>query len=156
VLHAAHGVVDPAALFDSRLGMHAFVHATVASPTLGTPLHTAPGFDAMETIALVREQPLHAATLSLFLSALGEHCGSDLLRMKGIVAVAERPDQPAVLHGVQHVYHAPSWLPAWPSSDRRTRMVFIGRGLSAPWIEGLLELLEEEVHDAMQARGRPA
>jgi G3E family GTPase len=156
MLRAAHGVVDPEALFDCGLGMRAFVQAAAEAPAFRVPLHAVAGPAAIETVGLLRERPLHAATLSLFLSALGENCGPDLLRMKGIVAVAEQPDRPAVVHGVQHVYHAPSWLPAWPSADRRTRMVFIGRGLSANWIERLLELLDEEVHDAMRARGRPA
>jgi G3E family GTPase len=157
VLRAAHGVVDPAALFDCGLGMRAFVRDTLQAPTFRTRLHgPEEGSSPMETITLVREQPIHAATLSLFLSALGENCGRNLLRMKGIVALAERPERPAVVHGVQHVYHAPSWLPAWPSADRRTRMVFIGRGLSSAWIHGLLDLLDEEVQDATHARVQPA
>ena len=53
---------------------------------------------------------MRAVTLALFLSALAENCGADLLRMKGIVRVAEQPDSPAVIHGVQHVYPAPAWL----------------------------------------------
>jgi G3E family GTPase len=157
VLRAAHGVVDPAAFFACGLGMRAFVRDTLQAPTFRTRLHgPEEGSRPMETVTLVREQPLHAATLSLFLSVLGENCGRDLLRMKGIVALAERPERPAVVHGVQHVYHAPSWLPAWPSADRRTRMVFIGRGLSAAWIHGLLDLLDEEVQDAIRARVQPA
>ena len=65
--------------------------------------------------------------------------------MKGIVQVVEQPDRPAVIHGVQHVYHAPAWLERWPSHDRRTRMVFIGRGIRESWVRNLLELLDEEV-----------
>jgi G3E family GTPase len=30
-----------------------------------------------------------------------------------------------VAHAVQHVVHPPVMLKAWPSDDRRTRMVFI-------------------------------
>ena len=79
------------------------------------------------------------------LSALAENCGADLLRMKGIVNVLENPSRPAVIHGVQHVYHAPVWLPRWPSAERRTRMVFIGRTIRESWVRGLIELLDEEV-----------
>jgi len=68
-----------------------------------------------------------------------------LLRMKGIVNVREDPQRPAVIHGVQHVYHAPMWLPRWPSADRRTRMVFIGRNLSETWVRALIDLLDAEV-----------
>lgn len=106
-------------------------------------LHT-PGIGSF---CLVRERPLHAAALALFLSALADNYGEDLLRLKGIVNVAETPGEPAVIHGVQHVYHAPQWLERWPSADTRTRMVFIGRHLRVPWASELLELLEAEVAD---------
>jgi len=61
--------------------------------------------------------------------------GDDLLRLKAIVAIADRPDQPVVLHGVQHLFHPPVLLPRWPSEDRRTRMVFITRNLPQATIE---------------------
>ena len=93
----------------------------------------------------MREVPLHAVTLTLLLSALAENCGSDLLRMKGIVNVRENPQRPAVIHGVQHLYHAPVWLPRWPSADRRTRLVFIGRNVRESWVRTLIDLLDAEV-----------
>jgi G3E family GTPase len=108
------------------------------------------------TYCLVRDQPVHAATLALFVSALAENCGEDLLRTKGLVSVAESPGKPAVIHGVQHVYHAPEWLRRWPSADERTRMVFIGRRLRPAWLEALLDLLEAEVAAATAARGSAA
>jgi G3E family GTPase len=104
------------------------------------------------TFCIVRDEPVRAVTLALFLSALAENCGPDLLRMKGIVRVAEEPDRPAVIHGVQHVYHAPVWLDHWPSDDRRTRMVFIGRRIPEAWVRGLLDLLDEEVADEIARR----
>jgi G3E family GTPase len=57
-----------------------------------------------------------------------------------------------VIHGVQHVYHAPVWLERWPSDDRRTRMVFIGRRISEGWVRGLLDLLDAEVADETARR----
>src|SRR5262245_43352750 len=42
----------------------------------------------IRTYAITRERPIHAVTLTLFLEALAEHCGADLLRLKGIVNVA--------------------------------------------------------------------
>jgi G3E family GTPase len=104
------------------------------------------------TFCIVRDEPVHAVTLALFLSALAENCGPDLLRMKGIVRVAEEADRPAVIHGVQHVYHAPVWLDRWPSDDRRTRMVFIGRHISEAWVRALLDLLDAEVADEITRR----
>ena len=84
-------------------------------------------------------------TLSLFLQVIAEHCGARLLRLKGLVDVVESPGRPAVIHGVQHVFHPPTWLDAWPDEDRSTRIVVIAQGLDARWLQNLLELLEEEV-----------
>ena len=100
---------------------------------------------------IVREQPIRAVTLTLLLEVLAEHCGADLLRLKGLVNVAESPDRPAVIHGVQHVFHPPTWLERWPSADRRSRLVFIGRNLRRAWVEALLEALDAEVGEV--ARG---
>ena len=86
--------------------------------------------------------------LTLFLETLAEHCGGDLLRLKGIVNILESPDQPAVIHGVQHVFHPPSWLARWPSDDRRSRIVFITRSVPRGWVEALLDALDAEVADA--------
>ena len=60
-------------------------------------------------------KPLPALALTLLLQALAEHCGARLLRVKGLVDVAEMPGQPALIHGVQHVFAPPEFLPRWPS-----------------------------------------
>ena len=73
--------------------------------------------------------------LSGWLDALTSMRGSDLLRIKAIVAIDERPGQPVVLHGVQHLFHPPVLLPEWPSDDHRTRIVFITRDLPRETIE---------------------
>ncbi|MBI1989220.1 MAG: GTP-binding protein [Betaproteobacteria bacterium] len=151
VLPVVSGAVEPSALFDSGLynvaGKHPDVQAWLAQETVaaagarGHHDHSA----ELTSFCVVRDEPVRAVTLALFLSALAENCGADLLRMKGIVRVAEQPDRPAVIHGVQHVYHAPVWLERWPSEDRRTRMVFIGRDIRESWVRGLLDLLDAEV-----------
>jgi len=40
-----------------------------------------------------------------------------------------------VLNGVQHVVHPPEHLPEWPDEDRRSRLVFIGRGIEQEALE---------------------
>jgi G3E family GTPase len=92
-----------------------------------------------------RGQPMRALTLMMLLEALADHVGPGLLRLKGIVNIAERPNRPAVIHGVQHIFHAPTWLEKWPSADRSTRLVLIGRGLSGPWIDDLIAALDAEL-----------
>jgi G3E family GTPase len=97
------------------------------------------------SFSLVREKPVPALALTLLIEALVEHAGSALLRVKGLVRVAEMPDRPAVLHGVQHVFEPLDWLDRWPSGDRSTRIVFIGRAIPANWPRRLLQAIEGEI-----------
>jgi G3E family GTPase len=107
---------------------------------------------------LERTAPVPAAALALWLQALAEHCGERLLRLKGIVDVAELPGRPAVIHGVQHVFAAPEWLDAWPDAERRSRVVFItrdvdGRGVPRHFPARLLEAVIGEVAAIRPAAG---
>ena len=160
VLAVMRGAVAPAALFDSGIyevsGKHPDVQAWLAHEAVAAASGHAHHHhdDDITSFCILRQEPLRAVTLALLLSALAENCGTDLLRLKGIVQVAERPDRPAVIHGVQHVYHAPVWLDAWPSEDRRTRMVFIGRNIRESWVRNLIELLDAEVADEIARRAR--
>jgi G3E family GTPase len=73
----------------------------------------------------------------MFLDLLRWMHGPDLLRVKGIVKLAESPDRPVVIHGVQHVFHPPATLAAWPDADHRTRLVFIVNGIEERAIKNL-------------------
>ena len=106
----------------------------------------------IQTYTIVRKEAIRAIALTLFLETLAEHCGADLLRLKGIVNIAESPDQPAVIHGVQHVFHAPAWLKCWPSDDRSSRIVFITRRIPQRWVEALFEAIGAEVADVSVGR----
>jgi G3E family GTPase len=101
--------------------------------------------DHIRAFCITRERPISWAALSTWLDALATMRGDDLLRLKAIVALSDRPDQPVVLHGVQHLFHPPVLLPQWPSHDRRTRMVFITRDLPQEAIENTLAAFEETV-----------
>jgi G3E family GTPase len=101
--------------------------------------------DRIRAFCITREQPISWAVLSGWLDGLATMRGDDLLRMKAIVALSDRPDQPVVLHGVQHLFHPPVLLPEWPSADRRTRMVFITRDLPREAIEATLTAFETAV-----------
>jgi len=67
--------------------------------------------------------------------------GPDLLRVKGLVNVADRAG-PLVIQGVQHIFHPPVELDAWPGDDRRTRIVFITRGLEEAALRKMLNLFD--------------
>jgi G3E family GTPase len=75
----------------------------------------------------------------MFLDLLRSAHGPNLLRLKGIVKIAEAPERPVVIHGVQHVFHPPAQLDAWPDEDHRTRMVFIVRDIAPKTISGLFD-----------------
>ena len=59
------------------------------------------------------------------LGGLARERGNDLLRVKGIVRFADRPEHPAVVQAAQHALFAPEWLDDWPDEDRRSRLVFV-------------------------------
>jgi G3E family GTPase len=89
----------------------------------------------ISSFCIVRDKPMSWTALSGWLDALASMRGEDLLRVKAIISIDERPDQPVVLHGVQHLFHPPVLLPAWPSDDHRTRIVFITRDMPREQIE---------------------
>jgi G3E family GTPase len=103
--------------------------------------------DHIGSFVIVTEQPVPAGTLEMFLDLLRASHGASLLRVKGIVNIAEMPDTPVVVHGVQHVFHPTARLERWPDGDRRTRIVFITRDLP--------ERAVRELFDAFMGRVAP-
>jgi G3E family GTPase len=73
--------------------------------------------------------PVAASAFSRFLDLLRTVLGPRLLRVKGLVALAGRPDEPLVVHGVQHIFHPPRYLKHWPDADRSTRIVIVADGV---------------------------
>lgn len=107
--------------------------------------------EGIETFSLVREQPLPALALTMWLEALIEHAGERLLRVKGLVDVAELPGRPALIQGVRHVFAAPDWLDRWPSDDHRTRIVFIAEAMPRHFPSRLLDAIVAEVADELRS-----
>ncbi len=93
----------------------------------------------IRAFAYATDRAISAAAFDMFLEMLRATHGPNLLRVKGIVRIAENPEQPVVIHGVQHVFHPPAQLDAWPDDDRRTRMVFIVRDITPAMISGLFD-----------------
>jgi len=90
----------------------------------------------IRSFCLTFDEPLPWQAVSGWLTALRQWRGEDLLRVKGIVHLREQ-DLPIAIHGVHHVFHPPVQLNAWPDADRRSRIVFITRGLERQEIEGV-------------------
>ena len=82
-------------------------------------------------------KPVADQAFALFMALLGAALGPKLLRVKGLIALAENPAEPLVIHGVQHILHPPRRLRRWPDADRATRIVIIADGLDRARIEAL-------------------
>jgi G3E family GTPase len=84
--------------------------------------------DDIDTLSLVFEEPIDWLAFSRGLADLRNRHGRQLLRVKGILNLVGE-DGPVVVHGVQHIFQSPKRMADWPDEDRRSRLVFITRGL---------------------------
>jgi len=79
----------------------------------------------IDTFAVVLSGEISRLDFARALGGLARERGNDLLRVKGIVRFADRPDKPAVVQAAQHALFSPEWLEEWPDGDRRSRLVFV-------------------------------
>ncbi len=93
----------------------------------------------IRAFCLSTEAAIPASAFEMFLELIRSMHGPKLLRLKGIVKIAETPQTPMVVHAVQHLMHPLARLPAWPDGDRRTRMVFIVRDIDPRTIRELFD-----------------
>lgn len=96
----------------------------------------------ISSFCMTFDEPFDWNQVATWLDLLAAYRGENLLRVKGLLNVIGS-DQPVVIHGVQHLFHPPATLPAWPDEDRRSRIVFITRDLTRDTIEGTLRALRE-------------
>lgn len=83
---------------------------------------------AITSFCLKFDRPFPWTVFTQCMDVLTALRGPDLLRVKGLVNV-ESHTGPLVVQGVQHLFHPPLELAAWPSTDHTTRLVFITRGI---------------------------
>jgi G3E family GTPase len=162
IVRAVHGAVDPGTVVGSGLfdlggkiadvagwlqaeaveaaerRSHAHQHAHSDHHGPGRHAHDVNRHDErIRAFCLTSDEPIRQGALDMFLDLLRSSQGAKLLRVKGLVALAEDPEHPVVIHGVQHVIHVPAVLDRWPTGDRRSRLVFIVDGLDRPFVERL-------------------
>jgi len=148
ILDATGGEATPEALLSAGLwdrdGKIADVERWLAEERYADHDHGAGAtFDVNRHDASIRafvvatEEPIRAGAFELFLDLLRGAHGPKLLRVKGVVKLAEDPSRPVVIHGVQHVFHPPVVLERWPDADTRTRLVFIVKDLTRSDVEAL-------------------
>jgi G3E family GTPase len=137
-----HGEIDPAGLFGAGLvdpekkaidigrWLNEQVFAGAGEPVHEHRGHAHHSHDASITsFMLAFDEPLDWMAVSRWLAHLRSARGEDLLRVKGILNLCGE-QTPIVIHGVHHVFHPPVALPEWPDADRRSRIVFITRGIA--------------------------
>ncbi|MCE2980963.1 MAG: CobW family GTP-binding protein [bacterium] len=95
--------------------------------------HTA----GVDSFCLYYDKPFSWKTFSVAMEVLTSLRGPDLLRVKGLLDIEGEPG-PVVVQGVQHLFHPPVTLDAWPSDDHRSRLVFITRNIPRAMIENLV------------------
>lgn len=148
LLDVINGAIDPLDLRDiglgsarasaahvrSWLGRRAFEAGAAAEPAyLGERLwHDA----SIRTFVLTFDAPFSWSSFSSAMELLAGLRGPDLLRVKGLVDVVGETG-PVVVQGVQHVFHPPVTLAAWPDEERCSRLVFITRNIRREAVEAL-------------------
>ncbi len=91
----------------------------------------------IRSMSLRHEGPLPYSAIETFLDILLSTQGDNLLRLKGIIELAEDPSRPLVIHAVQRMLHPPARLPAWPDAERGTRLVLIAIDVSEDYVRRL-------------------
>jgi G3E family GTPase len=154
ILDAAAGQAVAARLFDCGLYDPATktpdVRRWLAAEAYADAQGTAQGHDQhghdpnrhdahIRAFCLSTNTAIPASAFEMFLDLVRSMHGPKLLRMKGLVKIAETPRTPVVVHAVQHLMHPLARLPAWPDGDERTRMVFIVRDIDPRTISELFD-----------------
>lgn len=98
--------------------------------------------DNIETFAMVTSQPTSMTSVNFFLELLMSQMGENILRIKGILNI-KGENRPAVIHGVQHIFHPLEWLEKWPSNDKKSRLVFITKNTNKNTIDDFFKIIGE-------------
>ena len=127
-------VADVAA---GELGAAEFLTEAIGISPADAPAPALAHAASLRAYAFAVRGPVGAPDFARFQMLLHAMLGPRLLRVKGLVALAERPDEPLVVNGAQQVLHAPRRLKAWPDGERRTRVVVIVDGVDRAVIDRL-------------------
>jgi G3E family GTPase len=138
------GLYDPATKTpDVRRWLAAEAYADARGASQGHDPHGEHAHDPnrhdahIRAFSLSTDAAIPASAFEMFLDLIRSMHGPKLLRMKGVVKIAETPQTPVVVHAVQHLMHPLARLPAWPDGDEHTRMVFIVRDIDPRTISEL-------------------
>ena len=112
----------------------------------------------IHSFCLSFDEPLPWDGISTWLEVLTMTRGESVLRIKGILNL-EGQDLPIAIHGVQHLFHPPARLAAWPrradgTEDRTSRLVFILRDLDRAVVEKGLAAFAESARQQREVACR--
>ena len=152
VLIVAQGEVSPALLFGAAINATARINEVQRwlrdedyvrvearqHLSLGARRQASAHDARIQSYSIHLDEPVTAAGLTGWLTALASLHGADLLRVKGLLNV---DGAPVDVHAVQTLIHEPVTLQHWPDAERRSRLVFIARGMDRTAIEETIEML---------------
>jgi len=142
VIAANRGCIDVSTLLHSKVPSHTLNASFPREREQDAADHEEAGWDrsrhaGMRTRCMTLSGPIDWQVFGLWLTMLLHRHGSELVRIKGLINVDNR-DGPLLLEGVQHIVHLPRHLPTWPDTDRRSRIVVIGRDIDLSRVEASL------------------
>lgn len=123
------------------------VSASIFIPTQTDPVFRAESIaeashsDGIASFTLTWDRPLPWAVVARTMDTLLALRGGDILRAKGLLSI-EGCSGPVVVQFVQHLAHPPAELQAWPEGERRSRLVFIARGVAEREVRALFEAVD--------------
>ncbi|KVE34303.1 CobW family GTP-binding protein [Burkholderia sp. TSV86] len=120
--------------FVRRIGMRGNNAGMAANPLArlnASPAHREV-LASLEAFCIEFDEPLEWPIFTLWLTLLLNRHGDNILRVKGILVLADAA-QPVVVHAVHHLVHPILHLDALPGEDahkkQHSRLVFIAKGL---------------------------
>jgi G3E family GTPase len=100
--------------------------------------------DHIRSFAVREARAISPRALEMFLELVTSYHGPRLLRLKGIVKLADDPARPVIVQGAQHVLHPPLRLAGWPDDDHDSRLVVIVKDIEKAEIEGLFRAFTDQ------------
>ena len=145
-----HGAIDPERLFGAGLedaargaSLERWLNAERYDENGDRAAHSrhehGRGTAGLDAFSIHYDRPVTSAGFALWLNLLAAMRGAQLLRFKGLLNVEGKP---VLVQAVQTLIHEPVTLPRWPDAERRSRLVFITRGLTREEVEKTLPALQ--------------
>jgi G3E family GTPase len=163
LLAVSHGDVTPALLFGAAINAEARTaevrcwlrdedYVRVEARQQSVPGARSAHDARIQSYSIHLDEPISAEGLTAWLTALASLRGAELLRVKGLLNVEGAP---VAVHAVQTLIHEPVTLQQWPDAERRSRLVFIARGMSRSAIEATLDVLRWKSVSTLPAGATP-